>query len=310
MKVNEHVKTTILEDIDKRRTLRTITKKYNFSLQTKPDDLARFDVSLLLSDNPYYWSIVYSNLFEFRVDKLYVLLDWLIRIQKVFTPFDLENFRVQFTLCLASYLQCSVSINDNNDVYHALNFLQFKNDDNPPPKQYGIFSPIKPFKYLIKKDADLLQRKLFSGVNPSIPDGEYVQWNGTIETLISWLTCCRITKKLHIGKNKIKSHKRKSKKYQDEDDSKYDAPIFLTLIKNHFSLPREKSIPTNWRDFDKLYIYFINISEQIGKERKTAGLITKQELLRYIDERSLKAATNMRDDRIKDIISVCEYIPE
>ena len=309
MKVNGYVKTTILEDIVKNRTLRTITKKYNFSLQTKPDDLVRFNVSLL-SCNPYYWSTVCSSLFEFRADILYELLDRLIRIHKVFTTFDLENFRVQFTFCLASYLQCSVSINDNNDVYHAPNFLQFKNDGNPPLEQYGNFSLIKPFNNLIKKDADLLQRKLFSGINPSIPDGEYVQWNGTIETLISWLTCCHITNKLHIGYNKIKSHKRKSKKYQDEDDSEYKAPIFLTLIKNHFSLPREKCIPTNWRDFDKLYIYFINISDQIRKEKKTAGLITKQELLRYIDEKSLKAATNMRDDRIKDIISVCECIPE
>jgi hypothetical protein len=309
MKVNEHVKTTILEDIIKNRTLRTITKKYNFSLQTKPDDLIRFDIPLL-SCNPYYWMTLYLKSFVFRPDRLYELLVWLICRQDVFIDFDFENFRVQFLLSLASYFHCSVSINDNNHVYYALNLLQFNNDGNPPPKQYGIFSLLISCDFLTEKDADLLQKKLCIGINPSIPDGEYVQWNGKIETLISWLTCCRITKKLHIGKNKIKLHKRKSKKYQDEDNSKYKAPIFPTLIKNYFSLPKEKHKTTNWLDFEKLFLYFENIRDQIWEEKKIRGSITKQELLRHIDKESLKAATNMRDDRIKDIISVCECIPE
>jgi len=303
------VKTTILEDLEKRRTIRTVSKKYNLHFETKPDDIVRLSIASLSRD-PSYWSYVCSNLFEHRADKIYLLLDSLIHEHSIFTSFDLEDFRVQITLNLASYLESIVPTNGNSGVYFALNFLQFEDAGNQPPRQYEIFSPLISNGILYKKDAGLLQRKFFLGINPSIPDGERVPWNGSIEIPISWLIGCYITGKLHVGYNKIKLHKCKSEKNQDEDYPKYKAPIFPTLIENHFSLLKEKNNTTNWRDYDTLYKCFLKIRYLIRKERKTVGSITKKELLKYINENSLKSYTDMRDSRIIDIISACNCIPE
>jgi len=310
MKVHKtRVKTTILGDLEKRRTIRTVSEKYNLHFETKPDDIVRLSIASLSRDASY-WSFVCSNLFEHRADKLYLLLDSLIHEHKIFALFDLEDFRVQVTLNLASYLESIVPTSDNSGVYFALNFLQFEDASNQPPRQYGMFSPLISNGILNKENADLLQRKLLLGINPSIPDGECVQCNGSIEIPISWLIGCYITGKLHVGYNKIKLHKYKSEEKQDEDYSKYKSPNFLALIENHFSLSKKKGDTTNWRDYDKIYKCFLNIREEIMIERKTMGSITKKELLDYTNEKRLKRDTKMRNSRIKDIISACKCIPE
>ena len=161
-------------------------------------------------DASLYYTSLYFQSFEFKMDGLNILLDLFCKSYESIVKYSdgknsiLDYFHLQLILHLVSITKKDENPNDKG-IYFAPNLCSIMGYEIPEPEPPSIIAPLIEKGFMDKKDTEIFLKNIFLGVDPSKVSEERIKWKGPLDILVAWLSACYINGLLFIPEKNIKN---------------------------------------------------------------------------------------------------------